>query len=206
VLRLLRVLQFDRDGDGVLNAEERAACVTAIANGYGKAFFHVTSGPATLPEHRVQQKRGQVLMEENESWQKLVRRRRVTCRGGMACDACVGSPGCAVLSCAVLCCAVLCCAVLCCAVLCCAVLCCAVLCCAVLCCCVVLCCVVLCYSILLAVSGGIICVVLLAALLLCSTTHTRRRTARPRTASRRSRRRVQAVRARSCPRTIPASS
>ena len=53
--------------------QEREACLTALKAGYGKQFYHITSGPARTVEHRVQQRRGQVLVEDKDGWGALVR-------------------------------------------------------------------------------------------------------------------------------------
>ena len=65
--------QFDRDRDGKLNAEEKAAALEALRQGYADNFVEV-KGPARFPAHRVVQRRGAVISEERGAgWAELQR-------------------------------------------------------------------------------------------------------------------------------------
>jgi hypothetical protein len=53
--------------------QEKAACLSALKAGYGKQYYHMSGPPAKSTDHRVQQRRGQVLVEDKDGWGALVR-------------------------------------------------------------------------------------------------------------------------------------
>jgi hypothetical protein len=59
--------------------QEKAACLSALKAGYGKQYYHMSGPPAKSTDHRVQQRRGQVLVEDKDGWGALVRVNVQTC-------------------------------------------------------------------------------------------------------------------------------
>jgi hypothetical protein len=59
--------------------QEKAACLSALKAGYGKQYYHMSGPPAKSTDHRVQQRRGQVLVEDKDGWGALVRANVQTC-------------------------------------------------------------------------------------------------------------------------------